>query len=132
GGAMMVGHAHPAVVRAVNDRIALGSHFAQPTEDLIPVTRALAQRFGLPLWRLTNSGTEATMNAVHLMRQFTRRRRIIKVEGAYHGHHDAVQVSVYPGRNDVGPAARPRSIPVGAFVPQELANYTVVVPFGDL
>jgi glutamate-1-semialdehyde 2,1-aminomutase len=131
-GAMMVGHAHPAVVRAVSARIARGSHFAQPTADVIWVTRDLARRFGVPLWRLTNSGTEATLDAVHLMRQFTRRRRIIKVEGAYHGHHDAVQVSVYPGRNDVGPAARPRSIPVGAFVPQELANYTVVVPFGDL
>jgi len=52
-GAMMVGHAHPAIVRAVSERIALGSHFAQPTSDLIPVTRTLAQRFGLPLWRLT-------------------------------------------------------------------------------
>jgi glutamate-1-semialdehyde 2,1-aminomutase len=131
-GAMMVGHAHPAVVRAVNERMARGSHFAQPTSDVIPVTRGLAERFGLPLWRLTNSGTEATMDAVHLMRQYTKRRRIIKVEGAYHGHHDAVQVSVYPGRKDMGPAARPQSIPVGAFISQEMAQFTLVVPFGDL
>lgn len=131
-GAMMVGHAHPAVVRAVTARIQMGSHFAQPTSDVIPVTRNLAERFGLPLWRLTNSGTEATMDAVHLMRQFTKRRRIIKVEGAYHGHHDAVQVSVYPGRNEMGPPSRPKSIPVGAFIPQEMAMFTVVVPFGDI
>jgi glutamate-1-semialdehyde 2,1-aminomutase len=131
-GAMMVGHAHPAIVRAVNERIVQGSHFAQPTADLIPVTRALTQRFGLPLWRLTNSGTEATMNAVHLMRQLTRRRRIIKVEGAYHGHHDSVQVSVYPGRLETGPASRPNSVATGAFLPEEMAGLTVVVPFGDL
>jgi glutamate-1-semialdehyde 2,1-aminomutase len=131
-GAMMVGHAHPAIVRAVTERMAKGSHFAQPTIDLIPVTRALAERFGLPLWRLANSGTEATMNAVHLMRQFTRRRRIIKVEGAYHGHHDSVQVSIYPGRDEMGPAARPSSVPTGPFLSEETAALTLVVPFGDL
>jgi glutamate-1-semialdehyde 2,1-aminomutase len=131
-GAMMVGHAHPAIVRAVSDRIARGSHFAQPTADLIPVTRSLVQRFGLPLWRLTNSGTEATLAAVHLMRQFTGRRLIIKTEGAYHGHHDSLEVSVYPERHDVGPAARPNSVPTGAFLPSEVAALTVVVPFGDI
>ena len=131
-GAMMVGHTHPAIVRAITERLAKGSHFAQPTADLIPVTRTLAQRFGLPLWRLTNSGTEATLNAVHLMRQFTRRPRIVKVEGAYHGHHDSVQVSVYPGRDQIGPKSRPKSVPTGPFVTDEMAAMTVVVPFGDL
>jgi glutamate-1-semialdehyde 2,1-aminomutase len=131
-GAMLVGHAHPAIVRAVSERITRGSHFAQPTADLIPVTRELARRFGLPLWRMTNSGTEATMNAVHLMRQFTKRRLIIKVEGAYHGHHDSVQVSVYPGRKERGPASRPHSVPEGGFLTQAMADLTVVVPFGDL
>ncbi len=75
---------------------ALGTHFAQPVPDLIPVSVELARRFGLPLWRFANSGTEATMAALHLMRAVTGRQRIIKVEGSYHGHHDAVQVSVYP------------------------------------
>src|SRR6266700_5135778 len=131
-GAMMVGHAHPAIVRAVSERVRLGTHFAQPTADLIPVTRKLAQRFGVPLWRLTNSGTEATLNAVHLMRQFTKRPRIIKVEGAYHGHHDSVQVSVYPGRDEMGPADRPRSVASGGFLAPEVVELTLVVPFGDL
>lgn len=131
-GATIVGHAHPAITEAVKRQLERGAHFSQPTADLIPVTRNLASRFGLPLWRFTSTGTEATMDAVHLMRQFTKRRRIIKVEGSYHGHHDAVQVSVYPGRQEMGPPERPRSIPAGAFVPQELANFTVVVPYGDL
>ena len=67
-GAMAVGHAHPKIVEAVTQRIARGSHFAQPTEDSIVVAEELVRRFGLPLWRFGNSGTEATMDAVHLMR----------------------------------------------------------------
>src|SRR5205807_2544588 len=80
---------------AVSDRIALGSHFAQPTPDSIAVAEELKRRFGLPKWRFGNSGTEATMDAVHLMRVATGRWKMIKVEGSYHGHHDSVQVSVY-------------------------------------
>ena len=105
-GTMMVGHAHPAIVEAVSRRVGLGTHFAQPVPDLIPVSVELARRFGLPLWRFANSGTEATMAALHLMRAVTGRQRIIKVEGSYHGHHDAVQVSVYP-EADRRRAARP-------------------------
>ena len=60
------------------------------------------------MWRFTNSGTEATLAAVHLMRAATGRPQIIKVEGSYHGHHDAVQVSVFPDarrRRSARPAA---------------------------
>ena len=106
-GAMLVGHANPAVVRAVQERVALGTHFAQPTGDTITVARELARRCHLPLWRFCNSGTEATMSAIHLMRIATGRERIIKVEGTYHGHHDAVEVSVYPDLSDAGPAGHP-------------------------
>ena len=94
-GVNAVGHAHPAVVAAVSERVRNGTHFAQPTEDAIAVAEELARRFGLPKWRFGNSGTEATMDAVHLMRAVTGRPRIVKVEGTYHGHHDSVQVSVY-------------------------------------
>ncbi len=131
-GAMLVGHAHPAVVRAVQDRVALGTHFAQPTGDTITVARELARRFHLPLWRFCNSGTEATMSAIHLMRIASGRERIIKVEGSYHGHHDAVQVSVYPDLDDAGPASRPVAAREHGGVPSETARLTVVVPFGDL
>ena len=131
-GAMLVGHAHPAVVRAVQDRVTLGTHFAQPTGDTITVARELARRFHLPLWRFCNSGTEATMSAIHLMRIAAGRERIIKVEGTYHGHHDAVEVSVYPDIADAGPAGRPVSVRDHEGVPADVARLTVVVPFGDL
>ena len=88
-GAMLAGHGHPAIVAAVSERVGRGTHFAQPTEDAIVVAELLAARFGLPLWRFGNSGTEATMDAVHLMRAATGRDLIVKVEGSYHGHHDS-------------------------------------------
>ena len=108
-GTTLAGHAHPALVAAVTDRVATGTHFAQPVPDIVPVAAELGRRFGLPMWRFANSGTEATMAAIHLMRAATGRRRIIKVEGSYHGHHDAVQVSVYPEPADAGPPDQPAS-----------------------
>jgi glutamate-1-semialdehyde 2,1-aminomutase len=131
-GTMVVGHAHPAVVDAVRRRVANGTHFAQPTPDVIPVARELARRFGLPLWRFANSGTESTMAAIHLMRAATGRRRIIKIEGSYHGHHDAVQVSVYPDPADAGPPDRPRSVAEHVAVADPVASLTHVVPFGRI
>ncbi|MFC6084482.1 aspartate aminotransferase family protein [Sphaerisporangium aureirubrum] len=131
-GVGLAGHAHPAIVEAVSDRVRRGTHFAQPTGDAVVVARELARRFGLPLWRFGNSGTESTMDAVHLMRAVTGRMKIIKVEGTYHGHHDSVQVSVYPDPVLSGPAERPYSVPVGRAVPPALAQLTLVVPFGDL
>lgn len=106
-GASIAGHAHPAIVAAVGDRVRRGTHFAQPTEDAIWIAGELARRFDLPLWRFANSGTEATMDAVHLARALTERDLIIKVEGCYHGHHDSVQVSVLPEADEVGPRSDP-------------------------
>src|SRR5450631_746551 len=80
-GVSAAGHAHPAIVAAVTDRVARGTHFAQPTEDALLVAEELSRRWGLALWRFANSGTEATMDAVHLMRAYTGRPLVIKVEG---------------------------------------------------
>ncbi|HET7519461.1 MAG TPA: aminotransferase class III-fold pyridoxal phosphate-dependent enzyme, partial [Actinomycetes bacterium] len=131
-GVMAVGHAHPAVVAAVRDRVARGTHFAQPTSEAIVVAEELARRFGLPLWRFANSGTEATMDAVHLMRAITGRSRIVKVEGCYHGHHDSVQVSVYQPLEEIGPAHGPASAVASSGIPAEIVRLTTVVPYNDL
>jgi glutamate-1-semialdehyde 2,1-aminomutase len=131
-GTTLAGHAHPALVAAVSSRVADGTHFAQPVPDIIPVAVELARRFGLPMWRFTNSGTEATMAAIHLMRVVTGRRRIIKVEGSYHGHHDAVQVSVFPELADAGPGEQPVGVAEHGAIPAEVAALTHVVPFGRL
>jgi glutamate-1-semialdehyde 2,1-aminomutase len=130
-GVNVVGHANPAVVEALQRRAALGTHFAQPVEDAIVVTENLAQRFGLPLWRFANSGTESTMDAIHLMRVVTGRDLIIKVEGAYHGHHDLVNVSLWQSMGDLGPVDDPHRNP-GPGVPQAIADLVRIVPFNDL
>jgi glutamate-1-semialdehyde 2,1-aminomutase len=131
-GAALAGHAHPAIVRAVSDQVTRGTHFAQPTADAIVVATELARRFGLPQWRFANSGTEATMDAVHLMRSFTGRDLIIKVEGGYHGHHDSVQVSVMPDPEDAGPAGRPAQVPSSSGIPAAITDLTLIASFNDL
>ncbi|MEZ5274369.1 MAG: aspartate aminotransferase family protein [Ilumatobacteraceae bacterium] len=130
-GVNVVGHANPAVVHAVQQRVALGTHFAQPTEDSIVVAEELARRFGLPMWRFNNSGSEATMDAFHLMRAITGRDLVIKVEGSYHGHHDSAMVSIFRGLDQLGPAEDPARVP-GAGVPQAMADLLRLVPFNDL
>ena len=132
-GVSLAGHGHPAIVTAVQERVGRGTHFAQPTEDAIAVADNLAERFGQPLWRFGNSGTEATMDAVHLMRAATGRDRILKVEGCYHGHHDSVLVSVLPEPDDpIGPPERPLGIHDNSGIPDAILDLVTVVPFNDL
>jgi glutamate-1-semialdehyde 2,1-aminomutase len=131
-GAGLAGHAHPAIVEAVCRRVVRGTHFAQPTEDAIIVAEELGNRFGLPLWRFTNSGTEATMDAVHLMRAITGRDLIIKVEGCYHGHHDSVQISVTPEADDIGPAERPVGAPASTGIPEAILSLTKIASFNSV
>ena len=110
-GVMAVGHAHPRIVAAVSERIARGSHFAQPTAEVTIVAQELARRFRQPQWRFGNSGTEATLDAVRLARAFTGRDRILKIEASYHGHHDALMVSVEPDPERWGPSRTPTRWP---------------------
>jgi len=131
-GAALAGHGHPAIVEAVRGQVTLGTHFAQPTPAAILVAEELTRRFGLPLWRFANSGTEATMDAVHLMRAITGRDLIIKVEGCYHGHHDSVQVSVCPEADETGPANKPAQVPSSTGIPRAIVDLTLVASFNDL
>ncbi len=130
-GASIAGHAHPAIVAAVSDRVRRGTHFAQPTEDAIWIAGELSRRFDLPLWRFANSGTEATMDAVHLARALTGRDLIIKVEGCYHGHHDSVEVSVLPEADEIGPREHPIGVAGNTGIPAAIRDLVVVVPFND-
>ncbi len=131
-GAALAGHAHPAIAEAIGAQTALGTHFAQPTKNAVAVAAELARRFGLPRWRFANSGTEATMDAVHLMRSITGRDLIIKIEGCYHGHHDSVQVSVAPDPDEAGPRDRPSSAPASTGIPRAITDLTLIAPFNDL
>ena len=96
-------------------RAASGSRSA-PTSRSRPRTRSscadnLAERYRLPLWRFGNSGTESTLDAMRIMRAVTGRKKIVKVEGTYHGHHDSLMVWVFPSQEDAGPREHPGSVP---------------------
>jgi glutamate-1-semialdehyde 2,1-aminomutase len=130
-GVMCVGHANPVVAAAVKARMDLGTHFAAPTEGSIVVAEELRRRWGLPHWRFTNSGTESTMDAIHLARGLTGRDIIVKIEGTYHGHHDAVMVSVKPPAAEMGPREQPHPVPYGLGYAPGTAEHTRVVPFND-
>src|SRR3954449_4597286 len=130
-GVMCVGHANPVIAAAVKARMDEGTHFAAPTEGSIIVAEELRRRWGLPHWRFTNSGTESTLDAVHLARGLTGRDVIVKIEGTYHGHHDAVMVSVKPSPETMGERSHPNPVPYGLGYPPGTAEHTRVVPFND-
>jgi glutamate-1-semialdehyde 2,1-aminomutase len=131
-GSMTQGHAHHAISRAVERRVQAGSHFAAPTEDAVSVAEELQRRWDLPKWRYTNSGTEATMDAVRIARGLSGRDTIVKIFGSYHGHNDALMVST--GGADVSgiPPDDLPSIGHGAGLPQAVVELTVAVPFNDV
>jgi glutamate-1-semialdehyde 2,1-aminomutase len=130
-GSMVQGHAHPAITRALEARIPLGTHFAAPTEDSIAVAEELARRFGLPRWRFANSGTEATMDAIRIARATTGRDHVLKIFGSYHGHHDTVMISIGVDYDAIGFREAPSSLPYGAGIPQATVDLTFAVPYND-
>jgi len=131
-GALFTGHSHPTLCRLVTEQLARGTLFVSPCEDNALVAEMLVERFALPQWRFTNSGTEATMDAIRVARGVTGRPRIVKVEGGYHGHHDAVLVSTKPSAADAGPATDPVGVPSTEGLSPSVLVETAVVPFNDL
>ena len=130
-GAMVQGHAHPAIGKALQERYALGTHFAAPTEDAVVVAEELARRWDLPTWRYTNSGSESTMDAIRISRAYTKRETIMKIFGSYHGHHDGVMVSIGVEYDKIGDRENLESLGYGAGIPQAVVDLTVPVPFND-
>jgi glutamate-1-semialdehyde 2,1-aminomutase len=130
-GSMIQGHAHPAIVAAVTERVKLGTHFAATTEDGIEVAEELQRRFGLERWRFLNSGSEATMDAIRIARGLTGRDTIVKIFGSYHGHHDAVMVSIGVEYDRIGDRENLASLPYGAGIPSVVSDLTIPVPFND-
>ena len=130
-GALYSGHGHPILAKALHDQIAKGTLFVTPSESNAAVAEALKERFGMDLLRFTNSGTEATHDAIRACRAFTGRDRIVKVEGGYHGHHDEVMVSMKPALDMAGPAHAPYSVPATKGIPMGLLAEVSVVQYND-
>ena len=130
-GALFTGHCHPAVRGAVESQLDNGTLFVTPCEANADVAELLGQRYGLPMWRFTNSGTEATMDAIRVARGVTGREKIVKVEGGYHGHHDEVMISMKPPLDKAGPADRPNAVPGTAGITAAVLEDTIVIPYND-
>ena len=125
-GPMLLGHAHPAVVDAVQKAAAAGLSFGAPTEAEYELARELTRLLpSLELVRLVSSGTEATMSAIRLARGFTGRNGIVKFEGCYHGHADSLLVKAGSGALTFG-------VPSSAGVPADVTAHTLVLDFNDL
>ena len=131
-GALFSGHGNPLVREAVARQLDHGTLFVTPCEMNAVVAELLGQRYGLPMWRFTNSGTEATMDAIRVARGATGREKIVKVEGGYHGHHDEVMISMKPALDKAGPADAPNAVPSTAGVTKAVLGDTIVIPYNNI
>ncbi len=124
-GPMIAGHVHPRVLRAVKETAAKGLSFGAPTELETQLARRICQLMpSIEMVRMVNSGTEATMSAIRLARAFTGRDFILKFEGGYHGHSDALLVKAGSGALTMG-------VPTSPGVPKALAALTLTLPYND-
>jgi glutamate-1-semialdehyde 2,1-aminomutase len=130
-GVLAAGHSHPILAEALQRRVANGTCYTFPVEDGIVLAEEIKRRFNVDLVRFSNSGTEATMDAIRVARGFTGREKIVKFEGGYHGHHDDVLVSIQPPRETMGPAASPTTVPATAGMPRSRVAETVIAPFNQ-
>jgi len=124
-GPMIAGHAHPEVIRAVQEMAANGLGFGAPTEIETRMADTLCRLVpSMDMVRMVNSGTEATMSAIRLARGFTGRDRIVKFEGCYHGHSDALLVKAGSGALTMG-------VPTSPGVPADVAAHTSTLTYND-
>ena len=129
---LVLGHATPDVIKAVQAVAESGLSFPGPTEHEIRLAEMITRRVpSVESLRFTNSGTEATMNAVRLARAFTNRAKIAKFEGAFHGTHDWVMVSVTGDTKSWGNRRKPKPIAWSAGIPPAVLKHTVVLPWND-
>ena len=125
-GPMILGHAHPHVVRALQQAAGRGTSYGAPTEGEVTLARMICEAFpSIDLVRLVSSGTEAAMSAIRVARGYTKRDLVVKFDGCYHGHSDGLLVQAGSGATTLG-------IPNSAGVPSSYTQQTLSLPFNDL
>ncbi|MFD0674372.1 glutamate-1-semialdehyde 2,1-aminomutase [Cohnella sp. GCM10027633] len=125
-GPLIAGHAHPEVVEAIKRTAEKGTSFGAPTEIETLMAELVCERVpSVEIVRMVNSGTEATMSALRLARGYTKRNKILKFEGSYHGHADSLLIKAGSGVATLG-------LPDSPGVPESVATHTLTVPYNDL
>ncbi|MCE2462437.1 MAG: aspartate aminotransferase family protein [Dehalococcoidia bacterium] len=129
---LILGNAYPPVVQAVQEQASRGLVYNAPNEYQVRLAKLICERVpSVEMVRFTNSGTEATLNAIRAARALTGKAKIAKCEGGYHGTHDVVSVSVRTDPGLGGDADRPTPIPSVGGLPQEVVDHVVVIPFNN-
>ncbi len=122
----ILGHAHPAVVKALKSAVSRGTSYGAPTGLEVTLAKMVTDAVkSIEMVRMVSSGTEATMSAIRLARGFTGRDKIIKFDGGYHGHADSLLVKAGSGAATFG-------LPDSPGVPAALAGLTITCPYNDL
>jgi glutamate-1-semialdehyde 2,1-aminomutase len=125
-GPLIAGHAHPQVVEALKRVTEKGTSFGAPTEIETKLAQLVVERVAsVDIVRMVNSGTEATMSALRLARGYTKRNKILKFEGCYHGHADSLLIKAGSGVATLG-------LPDSPGVPETTARHTITVPYNDV
>ncbi|MEV5025876.1 glutamate-1-semialdehyde 2,1-aminomutase [Paenibacillus sp. LPE1-1-1.1] len=125
-GPLIMGHAHPEVVDAIKRTAEKGTSFGAPTELETVMAELVCERVpSVDIVRMVNSGTEATMSALRLARGYTKRSKILKFEGSYHGHADSLLIKAGSGVATLG-------LPDSPGVPEHVASHTITVPYNDI
>ncbi|WP_163881410.1 glutamate-1-semialdehyde 2,1-aminomutase [Paenibacillus favisporus] len=125
-GPLIMGHAHPEVIAAVQETAAKGTSFGAPTLIETEMAKLVCERVpSIDIVRMVNSGTEATMSAIRLARGYTGRSKILKFEGSYHGHADSLLIKAGSGVATLG-------LPDSPGVPESVASNTITVAYNDL
>ena len=125
-GPMILGHAHPDIVKAVQDAALDGLSFGAPTEaEILMADKVCELMPSMDMVRMVSSGTEATMSAIRLARGYTKRDKLLKFEGCYHGHADSLLVKAGSGLLTLG-------VPTSLGVPADLAQHTLTLPYNDV
>jgi glutamate-1-semialdehyde 2,1-aminomutase len=124
-GPMILGHAHPAIVKAVQEAAVDGLSFGAPTEaEILMADKVCELMPSMDMVRMVSSGTEATMSAIRLARGYTKRDKLLKFEGCYHGHADSLLVKAGSGLLTLG-------VPTSLGVPADLAQHTLTLPYNN-
>jgi glutamate-1-semialdehyde 2,1-aminomutase len=131
-GCQLVGHANPQILEAIRAQAEDGTLYCAPNEIETKVAAEICKRFRVEMVRFTNSGTESTSHVLRLARHYTKREKIIKFEGAFHGVQDALLVSTKPKLPQIGEEMRPNPIPSSFGIPPAVWQNTLIASFNNL
>jgi len=131
-GALVSGHTHPILVRAINERVVNSTILGFEFEDSYKLAKIICERYGVDMVKFSSTGGEAANYAIRFARVFTGRKKILKFEGCYHGFGDSLLVSVKPSKAKAGHPRFPNQVPASQGILEEIVKNTLVAPFNDL